>query len=883
MNLSEHLKQSIEPAKNEQVNESLILGAAIASIFLAQSVGPILNSNFMTSVGQGIGTLFAGVGSIFGFAGNIAGGIGGMGGTKADDIRELLDKDPDDLTGKEKELLKKAAKNKKFQKEFSNNELKKLSKLSGVEINNDKKETNDDTGDTGDTGETPAGWSESLLALAAAANKNEKDEGKKAENDALIDMISASCYDDNGNPVPPADREKRMKELVGEENWDDFKKDLEEKQKSVNQDDFKAELENIKKKMSSDDAEQMMKDQQERAKAANAKIKKEKADRQAIEDELAELEQNPEENQERINELKNQRNDLINKSTLGVASPNTAKAAIQRAGGGEPAGSTTGGEPDPDSEEAKAIQTYKDKEAALTEEYTRKMEGKSEEEVASLQAEWDEKAANLAKEREQKIEEAVEKDYKKKKDDLKAEYEQKKEGKTDEEKAALDEEYKNKKKEINDSQYDRIYKAKIDAKTAEYEQKQQALEASYNTQIEAAESDEDKERLREELKKEQRKLRNQEHKEKDEIDDKDAHTDEDETKEGKYTVKTEEITDPETGEKKTVKTYTGPRGGKFYYPDDNKSKNKVYVTESYNKKYFLLRNYLLESLTVEAEAAAKAPAAPKKDGKAEDADKDADKGSKKEKNKINIKDTKSIYKKAVDRLSYIKYLMDDKENADNKDKLQKIYDVLYDLTFNDGKLRSVKEMISHIKDLQKENNGKIPNLPSESILKSLDVKLIRFRDYDEDTFNKYVSKLEKTLNYDIEKSDKDSDSDQILNSEPSKKEDKPNKDMIVDLEMSEDANKGLCRALCLIDLTNGMSVDKSDIPDEEDIETDVDIDNSKKDTEKDTEKDKSDDIKLDTDASKEEGKENMKKFGSSILAKESYNNSITNFLTKKLQ
>ena len=58
-------------------------------------------------------------------------------------------------------------------------------------------------------------------------------------------------------------------------------------------------------------------------------------------------------------------------------------------------------------------------------------------------------------------------------------------------------------------------------------------------------------------------------------------------------IKQEEIKDPKTGEKKKVITHTGPRGGKFYYPDGKpkKPENKVYVE---NKKYCSLSNYLFE-------------------------------------------------------------------------------------------------------------------------------------------------------------------------------------------------------------------------------------------------------------------------------------------------
>lgn len=47
-------------------------------------------------------------------------------------------------------------------------------------------------------------------------------------------------------------------------------------------------------------------------------------------------------------------------------------------------------------------------------------------------------------------------------------------------------------------------------------------------------------------------------------------------------LKQEKVTDPETGKKIKVVTHTGPKGGKFYYPDGKPKtpENKVYVKES---------------------------------------------------------------------------------------------------------------------------------------------------------------------------------------------------------------------------------------------------------------------------------------------------------------
>lgn len=650
MTLTEHLNNSIQL---KRIDESILLSAIACTACIAYAAGPVLNTDFMKSVGGGLGALLGGIGSMFGsfnFGGSIS----------KNKIKELLAKDPGDLTQNEKALINKAAADPKIKGELTDNELKKINKINGSSSTDDKSDdldeddakelhailkkkpedmspkekerlkelhskydlsgelsdkelksfekatgtklNSDDEGedDDDDTNDkvTPEQISEAMAAMAAAANEKEEDEEKKKKNAALIDIITASTYDDDGNPLSMDKRLEKMKSLVGEDNWESFKADFDEMNKNLDEKKVEEELKKAKKQLNPDYIKELQDNQKKRAKEAAERIAKENKEREDLEKELEELKKDPEANKDKITELENKRETLINNSTMGIASPNTAKAAIKRAkgeSGGEPVATPKEG-----SEEAKTAKKYDDKAKALQDEYTAKMEGKSEDEITQLQKEWDDKVAALTKERETEIEKAVEKDFKKQKDDLKAEYEQKKEGKTDEEKAALDDEYKNKKKEINDSQYNRLYKAKIEAKTAEFEERKTALEANYNAQIEAAKSDEDKERLREELKKEQKKLNNEKHKALDDIDDKEEYTDDDETKDGRYVVKTEEITDPDTGKKKTVKTFTGPRGGKFYYPDGKpkKRENKVYISESLfinNIKYLKLKRYLLES------------------------------------------------------------------------------------------------------------------------------------------------------------------------------------------------------------------------------------------------------------------------------------------------
>ena len=58
-------------------------------------------------------------------------------------------------------------------------------------------------------------------------------------------------------------------------------------------------------------------------------------------------------------------------------------------------------------------------------------------------------------------------------------------------------------------------------------------------------------------------------------------------------LKQEKVTDPETGKKISVTTHTGPRGGKFYYPEGKPKtpKNKVYVRESNSLYDYLLGSF----------------------------------------------------------------------------------------------------------------------------------------------------------------------------------------------------------------------------------------------------------------------------------------------------
>lgn len=133
-------------------------------------------------------------------------------------------------------------------------------------------------------------------------------------------------------------------------------------------------------------------------------------------------------------------------------------------------------------------------------------------------------------------------------------------------------------------------KEELDKIKKEYEEKSAALADEYQKKIDDEKDPDKKKELEDEWAKEEKKLSAEKNKKMDDIDDIDDHTEEDDTKQGKYKVQDEEITDPKTGKKKKVKTYTGPRGGKFYYPAGapKKPENKVYIENLSLAEYLMM-------------------------------------------------------------------------------------------------------------------------------------------------------------------------------------------------------------------------------------------------------------------------------------------------------
>jgi hypothetical protein len=352
--LSQHLNESFN---NKRVDESLILASIVCASCIGYAVTPMLNTDFFKSVGAGIGGLFSGIGGLFG---NF--GIGGMSKSKVAEIRELLKKNPDDLTGKEKALLQKYSKNKKLKDELSNNELKALNKALGtssVDIedtedtedtpkkqNDNDNDNNNDGNDDNDTGKdndnlkyTPEMMS-GLMLLAKKANESEKDKTKKAENEAMLNLLAACSYDKDGNEIPMEERLEKMKDIVGEDKWEDFKKDMEKRyEENKDNEEFKKALENAKKNISEKDIEQFVEETKKAAKTTLEQVAKEKEEQERIDKELEELEKEIDDNtsdedkvkqlKEDIKKLQEERENLIKQSIVGKASPATADAVIK--------------------------------------------------------------------------------------------------------------------------------------------------------------------------------------------------------------------------------------------------------------------------------------------------------------------------------------------------------------------------------------------------------------------------------------------------------------------------------------------------------------------------------------------------------------------------
>lgn len=354
--LSQHLTESIN--EQERVDESLVLGAIVATTCLTYAVAPVLNTDFMKSVGDGLGKLLGGIGSLFG---NLS-KKNSPDNKASKELHDLLKKKPSDLSPKEKSRLKELAEKFDLSDELSDNELKRFeeatnSSLTDYDAEDDKStkkddkttKSDDDTDDDKDN--TPAfdnNTMNGLLMLAEKANKNNKDENEKKKNEALINLLAAASYDKDGNEIPMEDRLSKLKDMVGEDGWEAFEKDINDTyEKNKDSKEFEKALEDAKNSIKASDVESFVNSAKEKAKTTLDEIEKERKKIEDSENNIKELqkridsgkkEDDIEDLKKQLKDLKQERDELVKNSIVGQASPAVAETIIDNTTEDKPEG-----------------------------------------------------------------------------------------------------------------------------------------------------------------------------------------------------------------------------------------------------------------------------------------------------------------------------------------------------------------------------------------------------------------------------------------------------------------------------------------------------------------------------------------------------------------
>lgn len=110
-----------------------------------------------------------------------------------------------------------------------------------------------------------------------------------------------------------------------------------------------------------------------------------------------------------------------------------------------------------------------------------------------------------------------------------------------------------------------------------------------------------------------------------------------------------------------------------------------------------------------------------------------------------------------ERLVYIRYVMDTSSKSNEKVAMERMYNALFDVTFNaDGTPRSLNDLYSYIDQTMIENKGKIPGLPTEAQIENIDEKVQAFKELHKNEYKAYLKLIDKEL---LDKSSKKKDDD----------------------------------------------------------------------------------------------------------------------------
>ena len=517
-----------EPRTNQAADTNEVIGILLASACLAFTCAPIIGA-----IGGGLNSFFS---NLFG------------GGNKDN-------KDNKDDSNKD-------SKDNKDSNSGGNGDNGNKDNKDG-EGNKDNKDNKD-----GDDKKSIDAFN-SLLMLSRQANEKEKDANTKKKNDAMIKLITSCSFDKDGNQVPLDQIADKMKDTMSPEQFEAFKKDMTETyEKNKDNQDFKDALVKAKANIKPEDYDKMLEEAKKEAKATLEQLEKEKKEIAEYEQKLNDLDKqiNGEKDGDKKDELLKQQQQL---------QQNPPQTLVGGATGVNPGGTpnNTGGEGEPNTEQEekdladkteaaeKAKKAHEDAQKELDDlKGTLDGKDKDSQEYKDIQAKITEKEKSVAD-----LKKASD-DAEKAKNDAQTALDKKKKG------GDPDPKPKEKTKEEID--------AELKAVDDKYKKQEEDLEKEYQDKIDKETDKDKKKQLEDEWMEKQKEITKQKNKEKDAIDDNDTHdTEKDETKQGKYKVKDEEITDPKTGEKIKVKTYTGPRGGKFYYPEGSPKtpEHKVYL------------------------------------------------------------------------------------------------------------------------------------------------------------------------------------------------------------------------------------------------------------------------------------------------------------------
>ena len=348
-NLQNHLNNALTVNEAERVDESLILSTIVCTACIGYAFKGLLETEFMKSVGAGIGGLLGSIGGLFS-------GKGDSNIPEADtkEMHTLLKKKDSDLSPKEKKRLEELYNKYDWDDELSE---KELSRINNFEIN-----SNDDDLTGGDPNNNTTKFTKEMLQglamTAQEANKNAKDSTEKEENQAMIDLLVACSYDKNGKTLELNEIKEKMRGVVGDDKWEDFKTKVDKiYEKHKDSKEFKDALTRVKKEVKPEDAEKFVEEAKEYAKTTMANIENAKKKQKEIDDKIDEIKGKIEEagdDQEKLKDLNNQLTEL-----------NKAKEKIKVPGVPADPNNPSGGDKDADSYTNKEIEDIQDELADL--------------------------------------------------------------------------------------------------------------------------------------------------------------------------------------------------------------------------------------------------------------------------------------------------------------------------------------------------------------------------------------------------------------------------------------------------------------------------------------------------------------------------------------